>query len=356
MERISAEFVKHTLEFKQPARTSRDTLTTKNSYFLLLRDGDDDETIGIGECSFIDGLSIDDGSQYENQLQRLCDLINESGSADVDFDFDAFPSIEFGLETAIMDLEAGGKRLYFEENAFFEGDRDIAINGLVWMDGAPEMVTQIDELLAKDFKVIKLKVGAIDLAEEIGVLRYIRSKHSAAEVEIRLDANGAFTPENALGALKKLAEYDIHSIEQPLKPGQWEAMAELVKESPIDIALDEELIGVTDPDKKSELLKTIRPQYIIIKPTLLGGFQWSEEWMELADELHIDYWVTSALESNIGLNAIAQWVADIDLTRPQGLGTGKLFKNNFMSPLVIEEGFLKYDDRRDWDLTAIGVS
>ncbi|MCB0736718.1 MAG: o-succinylbenzoate synthase [Bacteroidetes bacterium] len=355
MTRLTAEYITHTLNFKKPAKTSRDTLTTKQTFFLVLREEGNDDVFGIGECSYIAGLSRDDASQYENHLKLLCDLINEEGNADVDFDFDAFPSMEFGLEMAIMDLENGGKRQYFDENEFFLSERDIAINGLVWMDAATEMVSQIDELLANDFKVLKLKVGALDLAEEIGVLRYIRSKYTAAEVEIRLDANGAFTPENALGILNKLAEFDIHSIEQPIKPGQWEAMAQLVKDSPIDIALDEELINITDPDEKEQMLKAIRPQYIIIKPTLLGGFGLSEEWMEIADELLIPYWVTSALESNIGLNAIAQWVADLDLTRPQGLGTGQLYGNNFKSPLIIDKGFLRYDDSRDWHLDAIGL-
>lgn len=353
MERIQAAFVKHTLAFKKPAKTSRDTLTEKDTYFLQLHFAEQTDVTGIGECCYIKGLSVDNHEAYEVQLQRLVDLINEEGTADVDFDFDAFPSIECGLEMAIMDLENGGERLYFPENEFYTGERDIAINGLVWMASAPEMTEQVDDLLAKDFKVIKLKVGAIDLTEEIGLLKYIRTKHGSEEVEIRLDANGAFTPENALPALQKLAEFDIHSIEQPLKPGQWDAMAELVKKSPIDIALDEELIGITDPEEKEKMLKTIRPQYIIIKPSLLGGFGLSEEWMEIADDLHITYWVTSALESNIGLNAIAQWVADLDLTRPQGLGTGKLFKNNIASPLVMESGFLKYDDSRDWHLDAI---
>lgn len=355
MERLSAEFIKHSLQFKKPAKTSRDTLTEKPTYYLVLREGEDSETYGIGECSFIPGLSIDNPDDYESQLALLCTKINEGGSADVDFDFDAYPSIEFGLEMAIMDLENGGKREYFEDNDFYAGDRDIAINGLVWMGSTANMTEQIDTLLSKDFKVIKLKVGSLDLGEEMTLLKYIRNKYNSSEVEIRLDANGAFEPDQALEALKKLAEFDIHSIEQPIKPGNPEALAELVKQSPIDIALDEELIGVTDYEEKKALLKTIRPEYIIIKPSLLGGFGLSEEWIEIADELHISYWITSALESNIGLNAIAQWVEDLDLTRPQGLGTGTLFTNNVRSPMVMDQGFLKYDTDRDWDLGSLGL-
>ena len=356
MERLFAEFIKHSLQFKKPAKTSRDTITEKPTYYLILREGEDSETFGIGECSFIPGLSIDNPDDYENQLALLCSKINEGGSADVDFDFDAYPSIEFGLEMAIMDLENGGQRQYFEDNDFFNGDRDIAINGLVWMGTTADMTEQIDTLLSKDFKVIKLKVGSLDLGEELTLLKYIRNKYNSTEVEIRLDANGAFTPEQALPALKKLAEFDIHSIEQPIKAGNPAAMAELVKASPIDIVLDEELIGITDFEQKKELLKTIRPEYIILKPSLLGGFGLCEEWIEIADDLHISYWITSALESNIGLNAIAQWVEDLDLTRPQGLGTGKLFSNNIPSPLAIDEGFLKYDTERDWDLESLDLS
>ncbi|MFY0675011.1 MAG: o-succinylbenzoate synthase [Bacteroidia bacterium] len=353
MENLTAEFVKHNLVFKKPATTSRNTLTEKDTYYIVLRDGAGSDTFGIGECSFIKGLSIDSSYEYEAQLALLCTKINESGSADVDFDFDAFPSIEFGLEMAIMDLENGGERCYFEENDFFNGERDIAINGLVWMGSATDMSNQIEALLNKDFKAIKLKIGAIDFKEEVALIKFIRNKYTSSEVEIRLDANGAFSVDEALDKLKILAEYDIHSIEQPIAAGQWDAMAELVKNSPIDIALDEELIGVSLPEEKEKLLKTIRPQYIILKPSLVGGFGLSEEWMEIADGLHISYWVTSALESNIGLNAIAQWVSDLDLTRPQGLGTGSLYLNNVNSPLVIDNGFLKYDLDRDWSLDAL---
>ncbi|MBI3141557.1 MAG: o-succinylbenzoate synthase [Bacteroidetes bacterium] len=355
MESFTAEFVKHNLVFKQPANTSRATLTHKNTYYLLLRSDREPDLMGVGECSFIEGLSIDNAADFESQLALLCTKINEAGSADVDFDFDAYPSIEFGLEMAIMDLENGGKRCYFEENEFFHGERDIAINGLVWMGSVAEMTEQIDDLLAQDYKVVKLKIGSLDFVEELALIKYIRSKHSPAEIEIRLDANGAYRADEALLRLHELAEYGIHSIEQPIATGQWDAMAKLVAESPIDIALDEELIGIQDPEQKELMLSTIRPQYIIIKPSLLGGFGLSEEWMELADKYHIGYWVTSALESNIGLNAIAQWVSDMDLTRPQGLGTGKLYKNNIKSPLVLEQGFLKYDHDRDWDLSVLDI-
>lgn len=355
MKNLSAEFIKHTLAFKTPAKTSRDTLTEKDTYFLILKEDNSSETVGLGECSYIKGLSIDNAADYESQLTLLCQRINESGTADVDFDFDAYPSIEFGLEMAIMDLERGGNRMYFDDNEFYNSERDIAINGLVWMGSSANMTEQVDKLLTKNYRVIKMKVGAIDLKEEIAVLKYIRSKHNSTEIEIRLDANGAFAPSEALGILKKLAEYDIHSIEQPIAKGQWKEMADLVKASPIDIALDEELIGIQDPKQKEEMLKTIRPEFIIIKPSLLGGFGLSEEWMDIADELHIPYWVTSALECNVGLNAIAQWVSDLDLTRPQGLGTGSLYSNNVKSPLVVDEGFLKYDQDRDWDLSDLDL-
>ncbi|MGB0430114.1 MAG: o-succinylbenzoate synthase [Bacteroidia bacterium] len=355
MENLTAEFVKHTLTFKTPATTSRNTLTEKDTYFLIISSKNDPDVVGIGECSFIKGLSIENAEEYEAQLALLCAKINNEGTADVDIDFDAFPSIEFGLEMAIMDLENGGERCYFEDNDFYAGERDIAINGLVWMGSATEMSTQIDNILSKEFKAIKLKIGAIDFKEEVALIKYIRTKYDSTEVEIRLDANGAFTPDEALEKLKVLAEYDIHSIEQPIAAGNWEAMAQLVKKSPIDIALDEELIGITSYEDKEKLLKAIRPEFIIIKPSLLGGFGLSEEWMDIADDLHIGYWITSALESNIGLNAIAQWVSDLDQTRPQGLGTGSLYSNNIKSPLIIDSGFLRYDVDRDWDLDLLDL-
>jgi len=355
MERLTAEFVKHNLNFIKPAKTSRDTLTEKETYFIVLREDTDSEVYGIGECSFIAGLSIDNPNDFESQLALLCTKINEEGTADVDFDFDAYPGIEFGLEMAIMDLENGGKRMYFEDNEFYNCERDIAINGLIWMGTTTEVTEQIDALLAKDFKTLKLKIGSLDISEDLALLKYIRSKYSSSEVEIRLDANGAFTADEVMDVLTKLSEFDIHSIEQPIQAGNWEVMADLVKKSPIDIALDEELIGVTDPAEKEKMLKTIRPQYIILKPSLLGGFGLAEEWMEIADDLHISYWVTSALESNIGLNAIAQWVADLDLTRPQGLGTGKLYSNNIPSPLTLDEGFLRYNTDKDWDIDVLDI-
>lgn len=353
MKPLKAAVIGYSLEFKKPAKTSRDTLTDHKVYYLVMWEEGSPEIQGIGECAIIPGLSIEDPGSYETQLNLLCSLINETGRADVDFDFDQHPSIEFGLEMAIMDLENGGRREYFEENEFFNSERDIAINGLVWMGPSTDMVEQIDRILSKDFDVVKLKVGALELSEEISVLRYIRSKYNASEVEIRLDANGSFPADQALDIIKKFAEFEIHSIEQPIAAGQAEAMAALIKESPIDIALDEELIGIVSYDEKEALVKSIMPEYLILKPSLLGGFAACEEWMEIADSLHIGYWVTSALESNIGLNAIAQFVSEQDLTAPQGLGTGSLYRNNIPSPLVVEGGFLSYNEDFEWDLSLI---
>ena len=303
------------------------------------------EVFGIGECALFRGLSMDDVPGYENKLSELCSNI----AVDCPTDLSQYPSIAFGLETAIYDLSNGGARKPFPSD-FTEGKVCIPINGLIWMGSKDEMLSRIDEKIKAGFTTLKLKVGAIDFESELELLKHIRTVFPPEVLTVRLDANGGFSPENALDRLKKFSVYGIHSIEQPIKSGQWDAMYKLCSESPIDIALDEELIGIVDPQHKKEMLEAIKPQYIILKPSLVGGFSGALEWMRLAAMSGIGGWVTSALESNIGLNAISQWTAQFGTDMPQGLGTGLLYVNNITSPLCQKGEVLMYDPEKPWVL------
>lgn len=341
----SASQQKHTLQFHAPAKTSRDTLRTKDTWFLRLWSNDNPEIIGIGECSTIWGLSIESEEGFEDKLNEVCsnpNLFLKDPSL-----LKNFPAIQFGLEMAAIDLRQGGLRILFP-SGFTHKQVPISINGLVWMGDEEFMMKQMQEKIALGFSCIKIKIGSIDFEEEIRILEWIRKRYTSEDIEIRVDANGAFSSKNALAFLERLAHYDLHSIEQPIRQGQWKEMAELCKESPLDIALDEELIGIRDLDERIELLDTIKPQYIILKPSLLGGFEQCEGWINLAKERNCKWWITSALESNIGLNAIAQWTATLNNPMPQGLGTGGLYSNNIKSPLLIHNGHLIYDPSKGW--------
>ncbi len=344
---LQASWVKYTLDFRFLAKTSRDSLRQKETWFLFLKDKD--ETIGIGECSMLKGLSPDNPITFEKNLNNLCHSINSGSDIRIP---DAFPAIQFGYEMALQDLQMGGKRLLFPSN-FTKGQKGIMINGLVWMGDFENMLHQIQEKLDVGYAVIKLKIGAIDFIQELKLLSKIRGQYSAKDIKICVDANGAFSVSEAQSKLDRLAKYDIHSIEQPIKAGNWNAMQKLCKNTPIPIALDEELIGIDKRERKIELLQTINPQYIIIKPSLLGGFAKSQEWINLAGNQNIGWWITSLLESNIGLNAIAQWTATLDLQGHQGLGTGQLYANNFHSPLEIKQGYLYYSKENEWDLNLL---
>ncbi|HEX2935818.1 MAG TPA: o-succinylbenzoate synthase [Bacteroidales bacterium] len=345
---MKAFYTSITLQFKFPAGTSRGVLNEKPTYFLMLeRDG----ITGIGECSTIPGLSIDDPDTYESKLAEVCQKISAGVSSQL-LDLSGFPSIQFGLETALLDLNAGGKRLLFP-GPFTEGTRGIDINGLVWMGSREFMTFQIDQKIKAGFRCIKLKVGSLNFQTELEILAEIRKKYSASDLEIRLDANGAFHPAQAMEKLELLAAYGIHSIEQPIRPQHHESMAALCADSPIPIALDEELIGVTDNAQREYIVKTLKPKYLIIKPSLIGGFSQAEKWIALASGTSTGWWLTSALESNIGLNALAQWVTSLSPTMPQGLGTGQLYTNNIPSPLCIEGDKLFYKPSNSWDLTAL---
>ena len=320
-----------TLHFKQPAGTSRGVYTTRKIWLVYLSDG---KKTGMGECAPLPDLSCDVRNDYEEVLEGFCQKLCESGEIDYEAMRD-YPSMLFGLETALLNLQHGD--IMFD-TAFSRGEVGIPINGLVWMGNYDEMLQRMEEKLEKGFRCVKLKIGAIDFDQELDLVKRIRDRFSFHEVELRLDANGAFPYEEALYKLELLSQYAIHSIEQPIKAQQWALMAELCRESPLPIALDEELIGVNDPEMKHHMLNIIKPRYIILKPSLHGGMQGCREWIKTARDMGIGSWITSALESNIGLNAIAQFSADVygdHITMPQGLGTGQLFTDNIPMPLEI---------------------
>ena len=333
---MNAQFTQHKLIFKQASGTSRGVLTTKETYLLeISKNGQK----GIGECAIFRGLSYDDVPDYEEKLTWLCENIHS--------DFEVlkkellhYPSIIFGLEQALLNLEHG-EDLYFPSD-FTDGKDSIKINGLIWMGNADFMQSQIEEKLAKGFDCIKLKIG-VDWKSEKEIIKKLREKFPKEQLELRVDANGAFSYEEATIVLQELADLGIHSIEQPIKKSEVRnlksedsMMAKLCAETPTPIALDEELIGVIDFEEKKKLLELIKPQYIILKPALVGGFSGSDEWISIAESLNIGWWITSALESNIGLNAICQYTYTKKNPLPQGLGTGALFTNNFKTNLHLE--------------------
>ena len=340
---MKATYHKYILNFKRPSGTSRGVMTEKETWFIVL---EQDGKKGIGECGILRGLSIDDRPDYEEKLQWTCDNIQ----LEKDQLWEAlleFPSIQFGVEMAFQSLVSESPFLLFPSD-FTNGAKSILINGLVWMGEEPFMKQQIEEKLAQGFTCIKLKIGAIDFDKELQLLRFIREHFTPEQVEIRVDANGAFNEISALDKLTQLSEFKLHSIEQPIQKNNTDSMAELCKITPFPIALDEELIGVFSLAEKEQLLLKIKPQYIILKPSFIGGFRGTQEWISLAEKHKIGWWITSALESNIGLNAIAQWTFLQHNLMPQGLGTGALFTNNFDCPLQVLQGQLWYKKELDW--------
>ena len=340
---MKAVHKKYILDFKRPSGTSRGVMTKKETWFIVIIDGDQK---GIGECGILRGLSVDDRMDYENKLKWTCENINLPLDVLLD-ELIEFPSIQFGVEQAFFSLRAEKPFELFPSD-FTEKEAPILINGLVWMGDESFMHQQIEQKLDAGFSCIKMKVGAIGFEKEISLLTSIRKRYLKDRIELRVDANGAFLPEDAFEKLNRLAELDLHSIEQPIKPKQWLRMAKLCANSSLPIALDEELIGVFDVTEKQKLLLTIQPQYIILKPSLIGGFKGTQEWIDLAREHNIGWWVTSALESNVGLNAIAQWTYTLNNKLYQGLGTGSLFTNNFESPLQVADGQLFYRKKLSW--------
>ena len=354
------DYQRHTLRFTFAAGTSRGVLTEKDTYFLRIFDEKTPETQGWGECSTLAGLSVDHTPDYEAVLGNFCKIFNRKNfgsnaamkalEAIPQLIPNAYPSVVFGFEAALLDLANGGRRVLFD-TPFAQGEAGIAINGLVWMGEPAFMKSQMDDKLAQGYTTLKLKIGAIDFAQECALLAYVRAHFPPERITLRVDANGAFRPDEAMEKLEKLAEFGLHSIEQPIAAGQWTASRELCARSPVPVALDEELIGVTERTDKVRLLETIRPPFVILKPSLLGGFAHCREWIELAEERRIGWWMTSALESNVGLNAIAQFTATLGSPLPQGLGTGQLYHNNVPSPLEIRNGFLHYSPVKSWVLS-----
>ncbi|MDP2161259.1 MAG: o-succinylbenzoate synthase [Flavobacterium sp.] len=345
---MKATYLKYSLQFKTPSGTSRGILTEKETWFIIL---EEEGKRGIGECGILRTLSVDDRPDYEQKLQWVCKNIH-LGERQLWEALIEFPSIQFGVEMAFKSLQAEHSFVLFPSD-FTKQKQAIPINGLVWMGEESFMKEQIEQKLKQNFKCIKLKIGSIDFEKELGLLAFIRNHFDEKTIEIRVDANGAFSPNEALDKLKQLATFHIHSIEQPIAKDQHVAMAELCKVSPLPIALDEELIGVFSLEEKKKLLAEIQPHYIILKPSLIGGFRGTKEWIDCAEALQIKWWITSALESNIGLNAIAQWTFMQNNPMPQGLGTGGLYTNNFDCPLVVENGALQYHSNLNWNTKAI---
>lgn len=326
-----------TFHFKQPAGTSRGVYTERKSWLVSVTSDEHPECIGMGECAPLPHLSCDAVDNYEQTLRAICNMVEQTNTLPYDL-LRTYPSMLFGLETALLHLERGSFALF--DTPFSRGEEGIPFNGLVWMGNYDEMLQRLEQKIEQGFKCVKLKIGAIDFQKETELIRIIRSAYSANEIELRVDANGGFTPAEVMSRLDELARFDIHSIEQPIRQHQWAEMRKICHESPIAVALDEELIGVNMPDMKRELLETLRPQYIVLKPSLHGGMCGTREWISLARQSGINSWLTSALESNIGLNAVAQLAADVygpNITFPQGLGTGQLFTDNIEVPVGIKD-------------------
>jgi len=346
---LKATYTAHTLHFIHPSGTSRGVLTSKPSWFIRLQS--EDGRRGTGEVSHIHGLSVGSEGEVRASLENLCARIS-NGDLDPGSPLPSLPGIQFAMECAAMDLEGGGGQQLFT-SSFTEGEAGIPINGLIWMGDPAFMKQQIRKKLDDGFRVLKLKVGALDTERELELLGWIRSQFGERELEIRIDANGAWKPETALGKMERFAPIGIHSIEQPVAAGQWDAMEKICRESPFPVALDEELIGVDVFRDGANLLRSIRPHYLILKPGLLGGFRNSERWIALAGDTGTGWWITSALESSVGLNAIAQWTATLGTTVSQGLGTGAIYRNNFPSPLEVEKDRLWYRKEKGWDLSLM---
>ncbi len=349
---MKAYYKKYVLDFKNPSGTSRGIITQKETWFLFIVD--ENYKTGIGECGLLKTLSVDDRPDYEEKLQWVCKNIL-LGKDEIYNSLTEFPSIQFGVEMAFASYYANNSFILFP-SLFTQGKDSIYINGLVWMGTKEFMKAQIQEKIEQNFSCIKLKIGAISFNEELYLLNFIRENFSEKQLEIRVDANGAFSYNNALEKLIQLSEFNIHSIEQPIACKQYLEMQSLCKNSPIPIALDEELIGIYTIEEKTTLLQKINPKYIILKPSLIGGFKGTLEWINIANNLNIGWWITSALESNIGLNAIAQFTYTLKNNMPQGLGTGSLYTNNIDSPLQIKNAQLQYNNYLNWNVSNLKIS
>ena len=345
---MKATYHKYILNFKKASGTSRGIMTEKETWFIVL---EEDGKKGIGECGILRGLSTDDRTDYEEKLKWTCENIH-LGEEKLWEMLLEFPSIQFGMETAFLSLRSQNRFELFPSE-FTSGEKSIEINGLVWMGNQDEMKAQIEEKITAGFRCVKLKIGAINFEEELALLRFIRLHFDEHQIEIRVDANGAFYENKALSKINQLSGFKLHSIEQPIRKNHTDTMSVLCKKTNLPIALDEELIGVFSLEEKEKLLQKIMPQYIILKPSFIGGFRGTNEWISLAEKHKIGWWITSALESNIGLNAIAQFTFTLNTIMPQGLGTGSLYTNNFNSPLEVKNGQLWYRNELDWKVDLV---
>jgi len=342
---MKATYHKYILHFKQPSGTSRGVLTDKETWFIVL---EKDGKKGIGECGILRGLSADDRPDYEEKLQWICENIH-LGEEKLWTELIEFPSIQFGIEMAFLSLKSENPFVLFPSK-FTSGEKSIVINGLVWMGDEAFMKRQIEDKITQGFACIKMKIGAIDFDKELALLRFIRQNFDEKTIEIRVDANGAFSENEALDKINQITGFKLHSIEQPIQKNHTDMMSVLCKSTNLPIALDEELIGVFSLEDKERLLQKIQPQYIILKPSFIGGFRGTLEWISIAEKLNVGWWITSALESNIGLNAIAQFTFLQNNLMPQGLGTGSLYTNNFDCPLQVSQGQLWYRNNLDWKI------
>jgi o-succinylbenzoate synthase len=348
---IKASCCKRNLSFVRPAGTSRGILTRKPSWYIFLEDDESPEIEGIGECSIIPGLSRETEETVDRKIHEVCRTINRKGNVTIS-GLAGYPSLAFGIETALTDMKTGGKKILFPSS--FTGSRSfIRINGLVWMGPMDFLVKQVEEMLNQGFGCLKFKIGSLRPEEDLQLIESVRNRFPARELELRVDANGAYSFNTALEIMKKLADLEVHSIEQPIKPDLWEEMARLCMNAPVPVALDEELLGRYDHEEKRLLVTRIHPQFLVLKPGLLGGFQQAMEYIALAERENIGWWITSALESNIGLNAIAQWTFTFGSSLAQGLGTGRLYRQNISCPLTLEGDRLIYQPGEGWDLSFI---
>ncbi|HSI90035.1 MAG TPA: o-succinylbenzoate synthase, partial [Adhaeribacter sp.] len=352
---LQLRFSRHDLQFRFDARTSRGKIEQHRAYYLQLTNSEEPDRSGWGEAAPLAGLSPDHRPDLETKLTELIrtfsarnpSVLAEARAWLAETDLEKWPALKFGLETAISDLDNGGRKILFD-TAFSRGEAGIPINGLIWMGDETFMQEQIKQKLEQGYTCLKLKIGGLDFETECRILASVRQVAPAEKLTIRLDANGAFTPENALLRLERLETFGVHSLEQPVKPGQFEVMQKICRESPVPIALDEELIGITRPELQRELVTGLKPAFLILKPTLLGGLAETRNWIDLAEANNTGWWITSALESNIGLNAIAQFTSLYHDLIPQGLGTGQLYTNNIASPLQIRNGSLFYEPGKAW--------
>lgn len=350
---IRARWMEHTLVPHFELGTSKGTIAERTVWYLIAWDSERPEVRGIGEAALFPGHSKEFPADVRTKLLELC-ADTSNWAHRMSSDLLEVPSVLFAVEQCIRDLAVSGTKELFP-SSFTLGRTGIPINGLVWMGDKATMRQRIREQIEAGNSCVKMKIGAIGIEDELELLAAVRREFSTRDLTLRVDANGAFNARTAMEVLERLAELEVHSIEQPVPAGLYEVMEELCDRSPIPIALDEDLIGLNQSDSKTDLLDHVKPQYIVIKPSLVGGWAATREWIELAEGRGIGWWITSALESSIGLNAIAQFTATLNVELPQGLGTGKVYANNIPSPLLAERGYLHYRPEAAWDLSALDL-